>query len=193
MEASETSLSDWLSAARANQNADVDDALVAQAVAWSLDIGSRQVDLYSALVDRMGELRRETNALVYSVTLGAGALLVFSLGQVAEHHELSGWLTWGLGYLGVAAVSSFAARLLSGALAAGVIADIAAVVVEPNWKNRAWAIFALSKGGDTFRKPLAVFVQILFWWGVLFLLSGATLIVVHHFEAARELATAAAQ
>lgn len=32
-----------------------------------------------------GELRRETNALVYSVTLGSGALLIFSLAQIVEY------------------------------------------------------------------------------------------------------------
>ena len=32
-----------------------------------------------------GELRRETNALVHSVTLGSGALLIFSLAQIVEY------------------------------------------------------------------------------------------------------------
>ena len=32
-----------------------------------------------------GELRRETNVLVYSVTLGSGALLIFSLAQIVAY------------------------------------------------------------------------------------------------------------
>lgn len=170
----------WVTDTLGDQNATRENALTAQAVAWSLDIGTRQVDLYRDLLERFGDLRRETTALMYSVTLAAGALLLFSLAQVADGGNVSSWLIWGLVHLAVATGFSFAARWFGYSVAAGSMLDMARIVAGPNWKERAWAIYALLRSGEEYQQSLGQLVYLLFWWSILFLVSGAVLIGIHY-------------
>ncbi len=183
-------LAGWITTTLADQEADSDDLIVADAVRSSLEVGQRRLDLTIQLFDQAGALRREATAITYSVTLGAGALLIFSVTQLLAHPQPSPWLPWGLSHLGIAVISTFVARLLDASVAAGVLADAGSVIADPSWKNRAWKAYAIAKGGTEYRQPLTAATQVLFWWGAFFFVSGAALITVHFVEMAGRLAGA---